>query len=1448
MKKIQFMLALLIFVSFGITGDAIYDNCMSCHISDKIIYTTIYPAINTSFFGVHIDINTTDGPGTLSDGDCKVCHYNVSRMNSEGFTVDTYKCEDCHVNGAVQRAPRVYNHIKNGNISVNAMCSDCHNKTVNLFRYNASASVAHYGKNAGFGLPTGEEYCAFCHQNSSTGYKDAMQNKDNAAIEEHSSSSSIKSDHPSGNLTCTICHGQDMLHGSNISKPSLNSDLCVNCHKNDPLNKNKHNNKVECISCHMDKPSDIHTIKYIMQDGSYLGINATVCSDCHNFSIPLPYFQLPFSAANCTTCHQGNGLPKFPLAPKIPTPVKHSNNPISGALWNGSQPAYWSSTAGACNYCHGNTLHGSKAPGNIENISYGNLPGQDITSTSYWCANCHYNTTSSGNYSYKGNLLSPVPPEITNNTGLVPQKAQDETKFFNHSLKVWSDNICLTCHSTDSPKSTTQFIHNVSVGGSGGSCISCHAQPPGGMSRPNTTGAHDLHKSIGYGITPISGCDSCHSNGGINEASILHPNGIYNISTNISAQIATYIQIPATGSDDTCSGVSCHTKDLPSNAVAGTATWNTSTAGRCDVCHSTLSSGLPASDAHSIHNITRGYTCNTCHNGSIHKNGGNANISFSGLANTNGTYSTSWSTSSQTCVAYCHDPNGAYPGGDKLTVWTNTTNRTCTSCHSYPPVKTRNNITHTTSTNCDGCHGKGASVGTQTGHINGIINAAGADCTSCHDINSTIAPSDKRIDFAAFDKGVHRDLNTGKNKACWACHGDGTEPAGHPANYKTPKKCSSDNCHSLNQDYRAPMVYSHFKNASLNNNPGNALNYNVTTLNNCEECHANGAISQGKNIVSTASHYASLELPESINCIYCHLNEDNAKKWGNATLINENRTSIVELDRAKNKFKVKAGESINIDSRFRLKLLEVSKDRTALIELFKDNILVDTTAADAGNYTYEETLMIDNSSIKVPVIILNFTGFFYSGNSSFIQFEGFRTRRVHAENKTTSCYLCHVNSRQQIKYRVIERVNNSKDDIYYTEEFVNFTDRKQYNETDALQVLSNIIGTDKNVDIESQNSKVLFEGEVWNISEDFSIQVKGTTKENDEAYISIQAGKYSFEDIVNKGEIFEFDPELNYLGYQTKNVTIFRAKVTDIIHAKPNAMIVLEEVMAISPDIKKVQEKQVIEGYNTSWLWENSTIIAGNIPSDFHSPQLFDGKDGGADCLSCHGINGFSQKKVVVLGKHETLKGGGNSACYACHGGNEQILSHPTGFRSPRECKGCHAGTIDNYSAVYIGDEEHKNETCVDCHITDSHNLKVFDVLPSVKKISIIKQDNETILMGFASAGYKMKVRGARYYIDSQSDKFSISPVDGVFDSQTEEISARINVSRISPGKHVIYVEAMERDDKWGAPASIEINVEGEEIKLSEENDLGLGILAGGLTLILIFINQVIRGYLNSVI
>jgi hypothetical protein len=736
---------------------------------------------------------------------------------------------------------------------------------------------------------------------------------------------------------------------------------------------------------------------------------------------------------------------------------------------------------------------------------------------------------------------------------------------------------------------------------------------------------------------------------------------------------------------------------------------------------------------------------------------------------------------------------------------------------------------------CKICHGVNSPATSALFIHNVGAGGGGPDCISCHDSRGGGAPADKRIDILSFNKSVHYGINEGGNGACWACHGDGTQPSGHPAGYKSPKKCSNDECHSLDQKFRAPMIYSHFKNASMNNNPNNIINYNVTTTQDCQECHANSVYSQGRNINSTVSHFASSDLLDSINCIYCHLNKDNSEKWGNATLIYENRTALVELNRENNKFSAKEGESVDFGFGFSLKLIEVSSVRgSALIELIKENKSLDMSIVGIGNYTYEEYLTIDNVSIKVPEIVINITGIFKTNDTGFIQFEGFRLKRVHPEKKITSCYSCHVYASPKMKYKVIERVSKEKDEIFYTRETVNFTDKKVFNEITVLQLLEGLTDEDVHVNIEPEKQKALYEGQTWNVSDETRLVVKGVDTKSEAAILQLQTANYLYEDIVKKGDIFEFTPTINYLGNQPKNITIFRARVSGIIQATPKNMVILEEVVSLSPDIKKIIENQTIGGYNTSWLWENSTINIGKIPENFHSPQLFDGGNGGGNCLSCHGKEGFSEKKVLSLGKHDALNGGGNNACRACHGGTKDIKTHPAGYRTPRNCISCHASTLDNYSAVYIGDEEHRNEMCEACHVSNIHEIIGLHMMPAVKQISLTKEDNRTILRAIVSAGYKMKIKDARYYIDSPLEKYGMNPVDGIFDSQTENVFAQINVSNLSSGKHLVFVEAMERNNKWGIPSSHEFTIEGGSLKEIEKKNTSMLTLADTIAILLI--------------
>jgi len=61
------------------------------------------------------------------------------------------------------------------------------------------------------------------------------------------------------------------------------------------------------------------------------------------------------------------------------------------------------------------------------------------------------------------------------------------------------------------------------------------------------------------------------------------------------------------------------------------------------------------------------------------------------------------------------------------------------------------------------CHSTDSSNSTTTFIHNVSTGGGGADCISCHDINSTVLSTDKRLTSAAFDRGVHNNLNEGGN-------------------------------------------------------------------------------------------------------------------------------------------------------------------------------------------------------------------------------------------------------------------------------------------------------------------------------------------------------------------------------------------------------------------------------------------------------------------------------------------------------------------------------------------------------------------------------------------------------------------------------------------------------------------------------------------------------------
>jgi hypothetical protein len=567
------------------------------------------------------------------------------------------------------------------------------------------------------------------------------------------------------------------------------------------------------------------------------------------------------------------------------------------------------------------------------------------------------------------------------------------------------------------------------------------------------------------------------------------------------------------------------------------------------------------------------------------------------------------------------------------------------------------------------------------------------------------------------------------------------------------------------------------------------------------------------------SHYATRgDLVDSRNCIYCHLDEDNAIKWGNATEINKNRIALIEMNRESNKFTVQAGESVELGLGYRLKLIGVSTQRgSAAIELYRSDILVDSGLANIGEYKYEETRTIRNATYNTPIIVLNITSMFGSGDDSLIQFEGWRIKRLHSETITTSCYLCHYNAgTEKRKYAVIDR---DDENLYYEEIFFNSSDLQEYDQQQALKILAGLTPKDSYANLGIPSRKTLQQAESWDITKGFSLTLNDVASNSDSAVFTLDVGDRKYKDIVTRGEFLEYEFGINYLGYKYTNITVFRAKVSEILQGKTN-IAVLEDIVALSPNAVKIDINSTIYGYNATWLWKNNTFMKGRIPTNLHAPLLNDGKAGGPDCISCHGIKELGYHMVINKEASSTVSDE-NKACWACHGDGREPKGHPVQYKTPRTCKSCHVESGLTYNATSIKEEKHSMlENCYICHVVDTHKIIRFNVVPGIKVISISKDEvkaGEKIRMNAtAVAGFNMKIKGAEFYIDSSDNTFAMSALDGSFDGQVEEIIAEIDTSGLKPGTHLISLRAMELDNKWGVESSIYFKVMESESAVME--------------------------------
>ncbi|HYN44792.1 MAG TPA: hypothetical protein VER35_02215 [Candidatus Limnocylindrales bacterium] len=273
---------------------------------------------------------------------------------------------------------------------------------------------------------------------------------------------------PNSTVPCFICHGP--MH--NISKPDdiqrfLNntdteSSHCTTCH----TSYSKHNNSVNCNLCHSD---DVHVIQVFAQNGTYVTGKTNSargnCTNCHQNSTFITTLKSQADAGSYTG--------RDP--PAIQGPVKHSDDPLSGAKWN-QNPGYWTNTSQVtwCQYCHGNTSHSAAALGGPFDFKGNNLVNSSISTSTSWCISCHMQGYSSGSSSYSDMVNnftgSQIPPEITGDPTYGANKSN--SAYFNHTTVDKNDATCRGCHMTLNTGTTmTLFMHNVTIGKT---CQDCH--------------------------------------------------------------------------------------------------------------------------------------------------------------------------------------------------------------------------------------------------------------------------------------------------------------------------------------------------------------------------------------------------------------------------------------------------------------------------------------------------------------------------------------------------------------------------------------------------------------------------------------------------------------------------------------------------------------------------------------------------------------------------------------------------------------------------------------------------------------------------------------------------------------------------------------------------------------------------------------------------------------
>jgi nitrate reductase cytochrome c-type subunit len=360
---------------------------------------------------------------------CKNCHNNEEMINANDDTeTSTFDADGDGLFGTDQN---FYHYGKNSSTLQNQYditrnSSDCGDgSTLNCSKLN------NFPRDINITFTN----CSYCHQNptSSNNFTKAMNLSTGAGEHDNMLNHTDKANGP----FCTDCHilydGNTTvrIHDAPLRKPSRNytatdgtgmydsANVCEQCHTDKEVHADDSNintDSLECASCHANASVYIAAGETVFGDKQIHGIRFINDSGIYSAQWDRT------SAANCTTCHMGfvspaqiNASPTAGVIPipQIPLPggeFNHSDNDDAGLLWNTTQDGFngpWkpsNNNLRACLYCHGNVNRTNTSVNNITNIIHnatalgranaafegtGNIVNGSISTSSFWCSNCH---------------------------------------------------------------------------------------------------------------------------------------------------------------------------------------------------------------------------------------------------------------------------------------------------------------------------------------------------------------------------------------------------------------------------------------------------------------------------------------------------------------------------------------------------------------------------------------------------------------------------------------------------------------------------------------------------------------------------------------------------------------------------------------------------------------------------------------------------------------------------------------------------------------------------------------------------------------------------------------------------------------------------------------------------------------------------------------------------